>query len=164
MLGASGQTPLLFLAVFFFLGVLLCWLLGVGSMYGGVCYVIHTLGLRVAVPVTYAKRCVFGFEFSDFEDVRIAPWWKAFTTFATGDPLSKRGIMITLKRRLPFSFSGAMLIGSGSRRVFVPHNESEVFLKELNRAWNRWRLIHGEGQTDPKSGSSTPASNTPRAA
>ena len=127
-------------------------------MYGGVHYVIHSDGLRVAGRVAYVGRFVYIFEFSTFEDVRLRACGKPSRRSRREALFSRRGVMITLRRRVPLSLSGGMLIGSWSRRVYVSHKEPEVFLKELDCAWNRWRLTHCERQTDPKSGSSTFAS------
>jgi hypothetical protein len=66
-------------------------------------------------------------------------------------------VILTLKQKPPFGFWMAMLVGAGSRLVYFPHNEPEVFLKEINGAWDRWRLTHGEAESAAESKSSPPA-------
>lgn len=104
--------------------------------------------------------------FGNIQNARVARWWEAITKFASGFSGGRRvGLLILLKEKAPFSF----MFGGGSRVMWIEPDNPEAFLKELNRAWNRWRLIHGEGRaggeaTPPPAGSSSSSSQASRAA
>jgi len=105
--------------------------------------IVHKEGVRLAL----GKRFV-DLKFEDFDKVETARWWDAFRKFATGNPITKRGVMLTLKRKPPLGFWMQTLVGAGSRLVYLPDKDPEAFLKEINRAWDAWRPPHG-GQTAP---------------
>jgi hypothetical protein len=124
-------------------------------------YVIHSDGVRLAV----GKKTSIDLRFSNMRNVQVARWWQAvFRHFASGFSGSRgTGLLILLKEKAPYSF----MFGGGTRLMWIEPDNPQAFLEELNRAWNGWRLRHGEaptggGTTSPPAGSST-SSNASRA-
>lgn len=113
-------------------------------------YTIHLDGVRLAT----GKKTSMDLPFSNIQSVRIARWWQAFTKFASGfSGAHGTGLLILLKEKAPLSF----MFGGGTRLMWIEPENPEAFL-ELNRAWNGWRLRHGEGPagggtTSPPAGS-----------
>lgn len=104
-------------------------------------FLVHSRGLRVIK----GKRTL-NVDFSNLHAVRSARWWEAFSRFAQvprlGMPFHQRGVLLSLFRKTRYS----IWWGGGSRRVYIEPPDPGTFLKELNRAWNRWRLTQPEGK------------------
>lgn len=121
-------------------------------------YVIRLDGVRLAV----GKKTSIDLRFSNMQNVQVAPWWQAFTKSASGfSGAHGTGLLILLKEKAPLSF----MFGGGTRLMWIEPDNPEAFLEELNRAWNGWRLRHGEaptggGTTSPPAGSSAASPNT----
>ena len=121
-------------------------------------YVIHLDGVRLAI----GKKTSIDLRFSNIQNVQVARWWQAFTKFASGfSGAHGTGLLILLKEKAPLSF----MFGGGARLMWIEPDNPEAFLEELNRAWNGWRLRHGEaptggGTTSAPAGSSAASPNT----
>jgi hypothetical protein len=131
--------------VWFFWGFTAVWIIGVVSLLLGPYvssfqrFTIHLDGVLVKM----GKKTRMDLRFGNIESARVARWWEAFTKFASGfSGHYGVGILILVKQKLPYSF----WVGGGSRLVWIGPDNPETFLKELNGAWDRWRLAH-----EPKS-------------
>jgi len=164
LIGGSPERSV----VWFFWGFTVLWILWVAWLPLGIClsrlqhYVIHLDGVRLAI----GRKTSIDLRFSNIQNVQVARWWQAFTKVPSGfSGAHGTGLLILLKEKAPISF----MFGGGTRLVWIEPDNPEAFLEELKRAWNGWRLRHGEaptggGTTSPPAGPSTSSSDASRAA
>jgi len=148
LIGGSPERSV----VWFFWGFTVLFILVVAALPLGVYlsrlqhYVIHSDGVRLAM----GKKTSIDLPFSNIQNVQVGRWWQAFATFASGFSGSHgTGLLVQLKKKAPLSF----MFGGGTRLLWIEPDNPQAFLEELNRAWNGWRLRHGEG---PTGGGTTP--------
>lgn len=133
VLRAPRQGVLLLTALVLLVGSIV-WLAYVLRYFRRLRFVIDPNGLHTLV----GRKERIHIPFSNFETVRLAAWWEAFTKSGGGEgPFQKVGILFFLKQKLPWT-------KGGTRWYYISPEKPERFLEQLNQVWNQWRQTQGE--------------------